>query len=74
MIAVTLTDLRHNSKRYFDAVERGESLEVHRRGRPIAIVSPVRQPSVERWRQADPLHVSGLSVREAILGRREESR
>ena len=74
MIPVTISDLKHNIKRHFDAVERGETLEVHRRGRPIALVTPVREPSIERWQTPDPLRVSGVSLSAAILGRRKDER
>jgi prevent-host-death family protein len=74
MTPVTITDLKLHTKRYFDAVERGETLEVHRRGRPIALVTPVREPSIERWQTPDPLRVSGVSLSAAILGRRKERR
>ena len=40
MITVTFSELRNNAKKYFDAVEEGETIEVYRNGKPIAILSP----------------------------------
>jgi prevent-host-death family protein len=40
MKTVTFSQLRNNAKKYFDAVEKGESVEVYRHGKPAAILSP----------------------------------
>ena len=74
MITVTFSQLRNQAKKYFDAVERGEILEVFRHGKPIAIVSPSRNRAMDRWKTARPLALNGVSVSRAILGEREEDR
>ncbi len=69
---VTFSELRNNAKKYFDAVEQGESLEVYRNGKPIAIVSPVSQKSLTRWKTSRPLKIRGASLSAAILQDRAE--
>ena len=73
MISVTFSDLRNRAKRYFDAVEAGETLEVYRHGKPIALVSPMGRGSQQRWRRGAPLDLGGVSVSEAILLERQGS-
>lgn len=73
MTSVTFSELRNNAKRYFDLVEGGETLEVYRRGKPVALLSPIRPASREHWRQAAPLNISGVSLSKAILAEREEN-
>ena len=72
MLAVTFSELRNHAKKYFDAVERGESIEVYRNGKPVAILSPARPNSTERWKSVRPLQIEGLSVSQAILAERAE--
>ncbi|MBI2265286.1 MAG: type II toxin-antitoxin system Phd/YefM family antitoxin [Armatimonadetes bacterium] len=72
MLSVTFSALRNNAKKYFDAVERGEVIEIYRRGKPIAILSPTRLNSMERWRSARPLRIKGFSLSKAVLGQRDE--
>ncbi len=40
MKTVTFSQLRNNAKKYFDAVEQGETMEVYRHGKPVALISP----------------------------------
>lgn len=70
MIAITFSELRNNAKKYFDAVEEGETLEVYRKGEPIAIVSPYSTGKGERWDRAHPLEASGVSLSRIILEER----
>lgn len=72
MVNVNFSELRNNAKRYFDAVERGESLEVYRNGKPIAIVSPIAHKDLGRWKSARPLRRRGVSLSAAILAERSE--
>ena len=43
MKTVTFSQLRNNAKKYFDAVEQGETVEVYRHGKPVAVISPTRE-------------------------------
>ena len=67
MRSVTFSELRHQAKKYFDAVENGETVEIFRHGKPVAILMPARRAPSERWKTAHPLRLSGASLSEAIL-------
>ena len=74
MKPVTFTELRNNAKRYFDAVERGEELEIYRHGKPIAVVAPVARHESKRWKRARPLKLAeGVSLSATVLKERSES-
>jgi len=68
----TFTELRNNAKRYFDAVESGDTVRVFRNGKPIAEIVPVRTGVASWKRQAVPLTVKGLSLSREILNDRDE--
>ncbi len=74
MKSATFSELRNQAKKYFDAVEQGETVEVYRHGKPIAMIVPIRSRSLERWRTARPLRLSGASLSEAILADRADDR
>jgi prevent-host-death family protein len=70
MLCVTFSQLRNNAKKYFDVVEKGESVEIYRHGKPVAILSPATPPTVGRWKGARPLKVKGVSLARAVLSDR----
>ncbi|MBI1860177.1 MAG: type II toxin-antitoxin system Phd/YefM family antitoxin [Deltaproteobacteria bacterium] len=75
MKITTFSQLRNNAKKYFDAVERGERIEVYRHGKPIAIISPVESAMSERserWKAHSPLRIKGVSLSRIILSERKE--
>lgn len=74
MITVTFSELRNNAKKYFDAVEEGESIEVYRKGKPIAVLSPYSAGKGQRWSGAHPLEATGVSLSRIILEDREDGR
>ncbi len=74
MITITFTELRNQAKKYFDAIEQGEAIEVCRHGKPVAMVTPISQRSMDRWRRAKPMKIDGLSLSKAILAERRDSR
>jgi prevent-host-death family protein len=75
MKTVTFSQLRNNAKKYFDDVEKGETVEVYRHGKPIAILSPAQEkPRLERWKTAKPLYVQGVSLSHVVLNERKKSR
>jgi len=73
MKRATFSELRNNARKYFDAVEQGESVEIYRKGKPVAILSPVESRSHTRWKTSAPLVLEGVSLSETILREREES-
>ena len=76
MKTVTFSQLRNNAKKYFDAVEQGETVEIFRHGKPIALLTPVvREQGLSRWKTANPIKIPGLSLsKEIIKDRRENNR
>ena len=74
MLNVTFSELRNNAKKYFDAVEAGETLEVFRRGKPVAIITPIAQHKGDRWKRADPLDLGTVSLSRILLDERYEGR
>lgn len=73
MITVTFTELRNNARKYFDAVEGGETLEICRHGKPVAVIVPISQHAMDRWKSADPLEIQGPALSKAVLRQRQES-
>jgi prevent-host-death family protein len=74
MKIATFSELRNNAKRYFDEVEKGESIQIYRHGKPVAMLVPIKSSSSQRWKRVTPLHIPGVSLSAAILAEREEER
>jgi len=75
MITVTFTDFRNHARKYFDAVARGETIEVYRHGKPAGILSTPRRPTDDYWKRApEPLKWKGVSLSQLIIAEREEGR
>lgn len=70
MLIATFSELRNHAKRYFDAVESGETVQVYRKGKPVAILTPVRD--ADRWKAATPVQIKGVSLSQAILAERAQ--
>jgi prevent-host-death family protein len=73
MKSVTFSELRNNAKKYFDTVERGETLEVFRHGKPVAILMPAGSRTRSPTREVSPLRIPGVSLARAILKERADS-
>lgn len=71
MKSTTFTELRNNAKKFFDSVESGESVEVYRNGKLIAIINPASASAKERWRSGKPLRIDGASLSKAVLEERD---
>jgi prevent-host-death family protein len=75
MKTVTFSQLRNNAKKYFDAVERGESVEVYRHGKPVALISPAGEKIVGSRRNLfEPIRIPGVSGSKLIIEERKRSR
>ncbi|MDQ7825117.1 MAG: type II toxin-antitoxin system prevent-host-death family antitoxin [Candidatus Eremiobacteraeota bacterium] len=72
MISVTFSELRNNAKKYIDAVEKGEIIEVYRRGKPVAMLTPISRRSSVWWKKSSPLNLSGIALSGIIIAQREE--
>jgi antitoxin (DNA-binding transcriptional repressor) of toxin-antitoxin stability system len=55
-------------------VERGETVEIYRHGKPIALLSPLRPGAAERWKHATPLKLEGASPSKLIRAERRRGR
>jgi prevent-host-death family protein len=40
MRVATVSEFRNRAKSYFDRVEKGETVQVYRNGKPVAVISP----------------------------------
>ncbi|MDO8301676.1 MAG: type II toxin-antitoxin system Phd/YefM family antitoxin [Sedimentisphaerales bacterium] len=73
MVHISFTEFRDNAKDYFDAVEKGETVQVTRHGKVIAeISSPRRVPSWKKWRPK--LTLKGISVSDMVIEERRQGR
>ena len=73
MVTVNFTQFRQNAKEYFDAVKKGEIVNIKRHGKIIAqIISPSRkQPA---WKRAvKSLVIPGVSLSKTILEERRKN-
>ena len=67
MKKISFTELRNNAKRYFDSVEKGESVEIYRHGVPIAVIQPLNNKAKSRWKKSAPLTISGADLSAAVI-------
>jgi len=68
VMRVSQTELRRNIKKYMDAVERGEEIEICRRGKPIALMVPRNRARVPHWKlPREPLDIPDVSLSKAII-------
>ncbi|MEK7476606.1 MAG: type II toxin-antitoxin system Phd/YefM family antitoxin [Candidatus Coatesbacteria bacterium] len=72
MKVATSSEFRNNAKRFLDEVERGQTYEIYRHGRPVAVLTPTRRPADSKayWRTVRPLRIPGLSLSRAIIAER----
>jgi antitoxin (DNA-binding transcriptional repressor) of toxin-antitoxin stability system len=75
MKTATFSQFRNNAKKFFDAVEKGETIEIYRYGKPVAMVSPViRENNKDYWKGVSPVKIPGVSGSKYILDARKERR
>lgn len=63
MSSVPVRELQREIKAILDRVEHGESVDITRRGRPIARLVPAQRPPAEPWPDLD-------ARAQSVLGRR----
>jgi antitoxin (DNA-binding transcriptional repressor) of toxin-antitoxin stability system len=61
--SVTVRELQKDLKRVLARVERGQTLQVTRRRRPVAILAPPRPAAVQPWPDLDARAQSVLGDR-----------
>lgn len=75
MKTVTFSQFRNNARKYIDAVEEGEELEIVRHGKPVALVSPLpKERNARYWKSVKPLFPTGLALSRQVLQERKEGR
>ena len=75
MKTATFSEFRNKAAKFFDAVEAGESIEVFRHGKPVALVMPYQAKDPGYWKSVRPLRLKkGVSLSEAVLSDRKESK
>lgn len=72
MRTATFSEFRNNAREYFDRVEKGETIEIYRHGKPVALLSPVRNDGISRLRGQRPLSIPGVSLSRALRAERDE--
>jgi prevent-host-death family protein len=73
MKTVPFTDFRKNASDFINQVERGETLVLIRRGKPVAEIVPFsdRSPRSPSWKQPGVrLKMEGIDLSSAILEER----
>ena len=70
MVTVNFTQFRQKAKEYFDAVERGDTVCVKRRGKVIARIMPAQRREPAWKKKALRLKIPGVSLSQAVLEER----
>jgi len=72
MVTVNFTAFRQKAKAYFEAVEKGETVCVKRRGKIIARILPAKKKEPAWKTQALRLKIRGVSLSRAVLEERRQ--
>jgi prevent-host-death family protein len=76
MIQANVREAKARLSSYLAKVEQGEEVVILRRGRPVAVLKPLEQPtrlpSLQEFRRK--VKVKGLSASETLIRMRRESR
>lgn len=68
---VRCTDLRRNMSQMLDLVEKGERIMLMRRGKPVALLVPVEEDQVPRWKKpVQAIKIQGEPLSETIIKER----
>ena len=74
MRQTTFTEFRNNAKEFFDLVEKGESIEILRRGKAIACLVPYKQAKkVPIWNKKVSMKLGRISMSDIILEERSKA-
>ena len=71
--AVPLSDAKARLAHLVQAAEAGQVVHISRHGKPVAVLAPVPKRPMDRWKQANPLTIPGLSLSQEVIADREES-
>jgi len=73
MEIATFSQLRNQAKKYFDHVEKGETIQIYRHGKPVALLTPFQKSGFSRFALSNPLKIDGVSLSQAIIAERRKS-
>lgn len=73
MRTASFTEFRNNARSFFDRVEKGETIEIYRHGRPAALLTPVGRGTASEFRETKALKIAGVSLSRALLADREKN-
>ena len=73
MVTVNFTVFRQKAKSYLEAVEKGETVCVKRRGKIVAKIIPFKRKEPAWKAKALRLKISGVSLSQAVLEERREN-
>ncbi len=71
MRTATFSRVSKQCQEYFDASRRGETIEIYRHGKPVALLSPVRNDEFKAP-GSEALSIPGVSLSRALLAERDE--
>lgn len=74
MEITTFSEFRNNAKKYFDDVEKGETVQIYRHGKPAAILIPAVSSGAKRFSKKIALNISGVSLSRTLISEREETK
>ena len=72
MVNISFTQFRQEAKKYFERVEKGETVRVCRHGKVIAEIIPPTNAGVQKQNQSFPMVIPGVSLSRAILAERKK--
>lgn len=74
MVTISFTQFRQHAKGYFDAVEKGQTVRILRRGKLIAQIVPPTRARTTLKENPLQLVIQGVSLSRAVLSERKENR
>lgn len=72
MVNISFTQFRQEAKKYFERVEKGETIRVLRHGKVIAEIIPPTKLETKSKNQTFPMVIPGVSLSRAILAERKK--
>lgn len=74
MVTISFTQFRQHAKGYFDAVEKGQTVRILRRGKLIAQIVPPTRSRTTFKENPTQLVIEGVSLSRAVLSERKQNR
>lgn len=74
MVTISFTQFRQHAKDYFDAVSKGETVRILRRGKLIAQIIPPTPKGTSFKKNEPQVTLEGVSLSQAVLAERAKNR